>query len=85
MQTPTDLISTKEASDILRESIKNVIRRVVAGELTPVKKFPGLRGAFVFDRADVIALNVSLHAPVEPVSPEATGSTGAVLCSGGAA
>jgi hypothetical protein len=90
MQTNTnDLITTKEASDILGESVYTTIRRVPAGELTPVKKFPGLRGAFVFDRSDVLALKTSLNTPapaVEESSPEVTSPiAGASLHSGDAA
>lgn len=61
MQTAhTDLIATKEAADILGESIYTTLRRVSAGELTPVTKLPGLRGAFIFDAADVTLLKNTL-------------------------
>jgi len=34
----------------------SVIRLVKAGKLTPVQKLPGLRGAYLFNRADIEAL-----------------------------
>lgn len=49
-------ITTKQASEILGEGVRQVIRRVERGELTPVQKLPGIRGAYLFDRADVEAL-----------------------------
>ena len=58
-----ELISTKEASSILGESIKNTLRRVEAEQLTPVKKLPGLRGAYIFDRAEVEKLSATLKTP----------------------
>jgi len=81
-----DLIDTKEASELLGKSTKTVARRVLAGELNYVKKFPGVRGAYVFDRKDVIALKARLgiSAPVRRrPSPDDTSSTGAFVVSEG--
>lgn len=71
--TPTDLITTREAADILRESIYTTLRRVPAGELNPVTKLPGLRGAFLFSASEVTALSEQLNTstPADQPSPEA--------------
>lgn len=50
------LVGSKEASEIIGESVKNTIRRVESGQLKPVTKLPGLRGAYLFDRADIEAI-----------------------------
>ena len=56
MQT-VDLVTTAEALTILRKSSPSTVTRLVqAGKLVPVQKLPGLRGAFLFNRADVEAL-----------------------------
>ena len=75
------LISTKEASDLLGESIKNVTRRVSAGELTPVTKLPGIRGAFIFNAADVTTLKTSLDqkAPAKSASTDAASAGASVV------
>lgn len=49
-------VTTREASEILGKSIRATIRLVETGKLVPALKLPGLRGAFLFDRADVEAL-----------------------------
>lgn len=84
--TPTDLITTREAADILRESIYTTLRRVPAGELTPVTKLPGIRGAFLFSATDVTALRAKLttSTPADQPSPEA-GSAGVSSLGGDAA
>lgn len=51
-----DLIGTKEASELIGESVKNTIRRIERGEITAVTKLPGLRGAYLFNRSDIEAL-----------------------------
>jgi hypothetical protein len=51
-----ELITTKEASDILGEGVRKTIRRVESGALKPAMKLPGLRGSYLFDRPDVEAL-----------------------------
>ena len=53
MQT-VDLVTTAEAGRILGiQSPSSVTRLVQAGKLSPAQKLPGLRGAYLFDRADV--------------------------------
>lgn len=52
----TDLISTKEAAALIGEGIRKTIRRVESKTLIPVKKFDGIRGAYVFRRKDVLEL-----------------------------
>ncbi|MFE4469509.1 helix-turn-helix domain-containing protein [Leifsonia sp. NPDC056824] len=51
--TNNELIGTNEASKILNIDRTGVIRRVAAGELVPVQKLPGTRGAYIFNRSDV--------------------------------
>ena len=85
MQTAhTDLITTKEAADILEESIYTTLRRVSAGELTPVTKLPGLRGAFVFDATQVTTFKSTLDqtASAKSASTDAS-SAEAFVVSGG--
>lgn len=55
MQTDDDdLITTAEALEVLGKSSATTISRyVTAGKLTPARKLPGLRGAYLFRRADV--------------------------------
>lgn len=54
-----DLLTTREASEILGEGVRQTIRRVERGNLAPAKKLPGLRGSYLFDRADIDALSTS--------------------------
>lgn len=46
-------LTTREAAELLGESVRQTIRRVEAGTLKPSRKLPGIRGAYIFDRADV--------------------------------
>lgn len=46
-------ITTREASEILDKSIRATIRLVETGKLTPLRKLPGLRGAYLFDQRAV--------------------------------
>lgn len=51
------LIGSDEARRILNYAKASSISRLVArGELVPVVKAPGVRGAFIFRRSDVEAL-----------------------------
>lgn len=68
MRNTTELIGTKEASELLGIDRTGVIRRVAAGELTPVQKLPGTRGAYIFDRSDVMKLR-DVSWVVEAVTP----------------
>ena len=51
-----DLISTREAAEIAGQSVRQFIRKVEAGKIVPAKKLPGVRGAYLFTRSDVLAL-----------------------------
>lgn len=51
----TELIGVAEAAEIIGRDKRTVHRMVARGELEPASKLPGLRGAFVFRRADVEA------------------------------
>jgi hypothetical protein len=67
-----ELIGTKEAAELIGESVKSTIRRVERGDLTPVSKLPGLRGAYIFERADIEAL-LTPQSPPSVASPAAEG------------
>jgi hypothetical protein len=56
-----DLVGVTEAAAILEVSVKSVHRYVERGWLTPIHKLPGLRGAVIFNRADVEALALELE------------------------
>lgn len=49
----SEQLSTSEAADVLGKSVRSTIRLVEAGVLVPTKKLPGIRGAYLFDRADI--------------------------------
>lgn len=49
MDTP-DQITTREAAELLGKSVRATIRLVESGKLQPIRKFPGLRGPYIFDR-----------------------------------
>ena len=52
----TDLVTSAEAADILGVRNRSTVNRYVAeGKLVPVRKLPGLTGAFLFDRAAVLS------------------------------
>lgn len=74
----TDLITTRSVALLLGESIRQTIRRVERGDLKPAQKLPGLRGAYLFDRAEVDRLRRArgtnrVDSSV-PISPEAVGA-----------
>lgn len=50
------IVDTREAAQILGRTAKTISIYVSEGQLTPVKRGHGLRGAFLFRRADVEAL-----------------------------
>ena len=65
-----DLISTREALKLLGLTQPSTITRYVQdGKLTPATKLPGPNGAYVFHRADVVALvdqrRAELYAAIE--------------------
>lgn len=51
-----DLIGTAEVTRILGCDKATVLRRIDAGLLTPAHKLPGPNGAYLYKRADVVAL-----------------------------
>lgn len=54
MPKADDLITTDEARQLLGYARHSSVTRLVeSGQLTPIRKLPGLRGAFVFARRDV--------------------------------
>lgn len=56
-QIGIELIGVAEASEITGLDRRTIHRKVDRGELTPVSKLPGLRGAYIFDRNEVEALS----------------------------
>ena len=52
MTQSQDLIGATEAAPILGEDARTVQRKAKAGEY-PAAKLPGLRGAYIFNRADI--------------------------------
>lgn len=55
MPDSDELISTREAAELAGVSVRQFIRQVERGEVTPAKKLPGIRGAYLFHRSDVEA------------------------------
>ena len=53
MSTTPDLITSAETCAALSIDRSTLSRWVAAGKITPALKLPGIRGAFMFDRADV--------------------------------
>lgn len=51
-----ELVTTADVVAALGRSNSTIMRMVEAGELTPVFKANGLRGAYLFDRSQVEAL-----------------------------
>jgi DNA-binding transcriptional MerR regulator len=56
MPNVEQLLPTSEAASILQCDVRTIHRLVRRGQLTPTLKAPGLRGAYMFRRADVEAL-----------------------------
>lgn len=52
----SDIIGSREAARLMGISVSHFNRHVQDGVVKPVHKLPGLRGAYVFNRADVEAL-----------------------------
>lgn len=57
MPDSDELIPTSEAAELMGESVRQFIRRVERGTVTPALKLPGLRGAYMFNRADIDAMS----------------------------
>lgn len=53
MPESDELISTREAAELVGVSVRQFIRQVERGDVSPAKKFPGIRGAYLFRRSDV--------------------------------
>lgn len=53
MSQPSDLVPSREAAKIAKVSLSTWHRIVERQEVRPAMKAPGLRGAFMFRRADV--------------------------------
>ena len=51
-----DLIGSAEVAELLGISGSSLNRKVLAGQIPPVKKLPGSKGAYIFDRAEIEAL-----------------------------
>lgn len=49
----TELLTTRQAAEVLGESISTVTRLANLGTLTTYAKAPGVRGARLFRRSDV--------------------------------
>lgn len=49
----SDLLNTKQAAEIIGESVSTVTRLANKGKLRVHVKVPGLRGAMLFRRSDV--------------------------------
>lgn len=58
----TDLVPTAEVARILGRDVRTVHRLVASGQLTPAVRAPGIRGALLFDRADIDALALRIAA-----------------------
>lgn len=61
-----DLVGVSEASTLTGLDRRTLHRKVKRGELHAVSKLPGLRGALIFNRADITPL-----IPAVASSPEA--------------
>lgn len=53
MSTPRDDLTSAEVARTLGIDRSTLSRWVTAGRIKPVRKLPGLRGAFLFDPDDV--------------------------------
>lgn len=60
MPTTPDLIPTAEVARIYGCSVKAVHRLVAAGKITPAFRAPGLRGALLFRRTDVLTYGANV-------------------------
>lgn len=53
MRKIAETISTAETAAMLGMSVSQINRLAAAGDLPVIAKAPGIRGAYLFDRADV--------------------------------
>ena len=56
MPADADLMTVAESAKVAGCSVATVHRRIASGDLTPARKLPGLRGAYLLRRSDVLAL-----------------------------
>lgn len=56
MESSLELMTTADVMELTGKTAATVTRWVAAGKLTPVHKGRGIRGAFMFAKADVDAL-----------------------------
>lgn len=56
MDKHSEFMSTAEVAKAFEKSVPTITRWVAAGKLTPTYKGEGIRGFYLFDRADVEAL-----------------------------
>lgn len=56
MTAAEDFISTATVAEILGESARTVVRKAQTGQIPIAVKAPGIRGAYLFDRAAIEAL-----------------------------
>lgn len=59
--TLPDLLTTDEVCTLLDATPSTVSRWVRSGRLAPVRKLPGIRGAYLFDPAQVDLLRQRIH------------------------
>lgn len=48
-----DLIGSAEAASLLGISVSHFHRKVLSGHICPVRKLPGSKGAYVFERKEI--------------------------------
>ena len=58
----TEHLTTAKVADLLGVDVRTVHRWVDAGRLTPAMKLDGLRGPYLFERAEVERLQASEQA-----------------------
>ncbi len=54
-----DLLTSTQAGVVIGKSGRTVLRKMQSGEIEPVTRLPGTKGAFLFKRADVERLVIS--------------------------
>lgn len=69
-----DLVTSPQAALILGVSLRTVHRYTDAGDLTPALQLPGPNGAYLFRRADVVALRDARAAKARAGEPEPNGA-----------
>ena len=67
------LIGVAEASELTGLDRRTIHRKAERGEIEPVSKLPGLRGAYIFNRSDLLAILLTPTAPVTDASSSDSG------------